>query len=250
MSSILSNPKRIGAFTSSEIHKLMAAGKGIHGFSAPALAYIKKKNLEIKLKRSISTDAYSRSMAWGNFMEKRVFDLLGTEYKKTTNTTVSHPTIKGWAGSCDLIITGEKIAEIKCYQPENFAQYVDALLTKDIEIIKDSHPAEYWQAVSNAVINNVPVAELICYMPYEDEMEAIRDMVDNLDATDQWKYRFIVESENSDLAVLPNDSYYTSFNRFEFIVPQEDIEALTKRVRLAISMLTPIEELTTVIIKN
>ena len=237
MGRITENKERIGSFTSSEIYKLIKKGTGKNEFSAPGLTYIEEKQLEIKLGRSIGVDAYSQAMAWGSFMELYVFSLIGTEYIITSNETDAHPTIKGWAGSKDLIVLGKKVSDIKCYQPKNFAQYTNALLKCDVENIKNNFPKEYWQLVSNAIINDVPNAEAITFMPYESELEDIREMAANYDGGDQWKYRFIAEADKSALPYLPDGGYYKNLNIFEFEISLEDKIILTERVKLAIKEL-------------
>jgi hypothetical protein len=74
-------------------------------------------------------------------------------------------------------------------------------------------------------------------MPYESELEEIREMAENYDGNDQWKYRFIAESHKSALPYLPNKGYYKNLNIFEFKVPEEDKKALTERVLMAIQLL-------------
>jgi len=235
--SITENKARIGSFTSSEIYKLIKTGTKGKEFSAPGLTYIQEKQIELRLQRSITTDSHSNAMAWGTFMEQYVFSLIGIEYKITSNVTDVHPTIKGWSGSKDLIQEGVKISDIKCYQPKNFALYADALASKDLERIKAEFPKEYWQLVSNAIINEVPKAEAILFMPYESELEEIKAMALAYEGADMWKYRFIYESDKSALPYIPDGGHYSNLNTFEFEVPQSDIDLLTERVELAIKYL-------------
>lgn len=230
------NINRIARFTSSQISKLMTNGKGVHGLGAPALTYIEEKNLEIKLGRSIKTEVYAKDAAWGTFLEQYVFHLLPFGYEWTGTKTDMHPTIKCWSGSTDFK-AGSLIAELKCYQPKKFAQYTDALLSKDIDLIKKEFPDEYWQLVSNAIINQVDIAEAITFMPYRSQLPELREMAENYDGPDQWKYRFIAEGEDCDLAYLPDNGYYQNLNRFSFEVPKADKEALTERVLLAEKLL-------------
>lgn len=230
------NKNRIARFTNSQIYKLMTNGKGVHGFGAAAITYIEEKNLEIKLGRSIKTETYAKDMAWGNFLEQYVFHLLPFGYEWTGTKTDSHPIINCWSGSSDFKFTGG-IAELKCYQPKNFAQYTDALLSKDIQLIKKDFPEEYWQMVGNAIINGVDIAEAITFMPYRSQLPELREMAENYDGPDQWKYRFIAEGEDCDLAYLPDGGYYKNLNSFQFEVPKEDKEALTERVLLAEKLL-------------
>lgn len=234
---MVENQNRVVNFTSSQIWKLMTNGKAANTIGAPGRTYIEEKKIEMRMGRSIHIESYSRSMAWGNFLEARVFDLLEFGYELTSDKTDLHPTISGWSGSKDLIVPAKKIADIKCYEPKNFAQLTDVIIAGDLEKFKEEFPQEYWQLVSNAIINQVPVAETITYMPYFSELEILRDMAENYDGEDQWKYRFIAESPSAALAYLPDGGYYKNLNRFEFTVPQADIDALTARVMMAKGLL-------------
>lgn len=231
--SITENKERVGRFTSSKIHLLVKSGRAKKDkFTVQGYSYIEAKRYERKLKKSIDIEKYSRAMAWGKFLEMYVFSLIGLEYKIDSLSTV----IKNeyWAGSTDLLVGGIKVADIKCYEPLKFCKYSEALMRGDIELLKKNFEQEYWQLVSNAIINKTPKAEAICFMPYESELEEIRKMADNYDGADQWKYRFIVESPKSELAYMPNDSEYKNINTFEFEVPQEDKDFLTQRVEDAV----------------
>lgn len=160
--SITENKERVGNFTSSNIYKLIKIGsrpmtddelkahkeanpksrkRNIDaGFSDAGLTYIDDKRIESRLQRSIEIESYSRSMAWGNFMEMYVFSQIGMEYEITSADTDLHPEIKGWSGSKDLIVEGVKISDIKCYEPKNFAKYTDALYSKDVNRIRAEFP--------------------------------------------------------------------------------------------------------------
>jgi hypothetical protein len=232
------NINRIGNFTSSEIYKLMTTGRDGKSIGAPGLTYIEEKRIERKLGRSISMDVNNRSMLWGKFMEKRVFDLLPFGYVLCSTNTTLHTSIKEWAGTPDLIFPGKKISDIKCFEPKNFAQFADVLAEKDHELFKSEYPKEYWQLISNAIIAGVDKAEAILYMPYLSELEAIREMAEMYDGEDQWQYMFIANSPASQLPYLPDNGYYKNLITFEFTVPLADIEALHERVRMAVQILT------------
>lgn len=240
---MIANKERNASVTSSKSHVLMAKGKGLHGFSVPALTYIEERKIERKLGRSCSTDNPNKTMLWGLFMEMRVYELIGGEefsgYRKESTTSIVHPKYKHWAGSPDLV-GDDKIGDIKCYQPKNFALFTDMLMQKDVALFKDEFPEEYWQLISNAAISGVKKAEAISYMPYESELDKIKEMADYLEGEDQWKYKFISDaiSYNRDsIAYLPDGGYYKNLNRFEFIVPPGDIKLLEERVKLALSMI-------------
>jgi len=247
----MNNIERIGHVTSSRIHLLCAKGRSkspITGntWSSGALTYFEEKRIERKLGRTIDTGAYSRPAAWGNFLELIVFDKLGIEYKIESQMSTEHPDeeFKGvWSGSADLIAPSVKIGEIKCYQLKKFAQYSDAILKKDIQNIKDNFAQEYWQMVSNAIINKVEKAEAISFAPYESQLPELREWADNYEGADKWKYRFISEEPAENLALLKDKGHYQDINMFEFTVPQEDIEFLTEKVRLAKLEITHLEKL-------
>lgn len=229
--SITQNEARVGAFTSSQIYRLM-------GSDRVRSTYIEEKRIEKRLGRSIELDKYSRPMAWGTLLETRVFDLLGLEYTPVGNDTVVHPEIPEWAGSADLIapMLG-KISEVKCYEPKKFCQYTDALLSGDINHLRSDFAEEYWQMVSNAILNGMAYAEAITYMPYQSELQEIRDLAADYPYADPWKYRFIYESQDYELAYLPDGGYYKNLNIFCFEVPGEDIKVLTERVKSAVELL-------------
>ena len=227
------NEIRNGNFTSSQIFRLC-------GTPSVAKTYIAKKNIERRLNDSIEGEAYSQAMAWGNFLEQRVHDLLGFDYILCSDETDQHPTIKTWVGSKDFVVPWKRISELKCYQLENFVLYTDALISRDIELLKKEFTKEYWQGVSNAIINQVPNAELISYCPFESELPEIVEMARDYIGSDMWKYRFIYE--NTSLPCIKNDGYYNNLNRFEFEVPKEDIEFLTNKVIEYSKQLTPFYE--------
>ena len=174
-------------------------------------------------------------MAWGHFCEVHVDRLVGPDYVLESDNTVKHPTIEGWAGSPDLIVPEIKIAEIKCYEPKNFGLLAECMLQESVTLLKQQFPAEYWQMVSNACIMEVDRAELILFMPYKAELQTLREMAEAYEGSDQWKYRFIFEAPDCELAHLPDGGYYDHLIRFEFEVPVEDKKLLTEKVISAIN---------------
>lgn len=232
---ITENKNRIGNFTSSEIWKLMKEGKTKGSFGAPALTYIQEKKFERKIKRSLDVEAESKPMKWGKFLESRVHNLLPLSYKHVYDETLMHEIIDCWSGSPDEISIPEStVCDVKCLQPKKFCETVDdltdAIAKNDISIFRDNHPDKYWQLTSNAIITGMQNIELIVYMPYESELQEIRDSVADYDGDDQWKYRFIAESDKSELAYLPNDSEYKNLNIFRFALDQKDAALLTQTV--------------------
>ena len=246
----MNNIERVAHITSSKIHLLCANGRSkspITGntWSSGALTYFEEKRIERKLGRCLDTGGYSRPAAWGIFMEMIVFDHLGLEYKIESKDSTEHPDKEFkdiWSGSRDLIVPNVKIGEIKCYQLKKFAQYTDVItlpitktftLKHKIENFKKEFAQEYWQLVSNAILNKVDKAEVLSFAPYESELPGIREWAENYEGADKWKYRFISEEEPENLALLKDNGHYKNLNMFEFTVPKEDIEFLTEKVRLA-----------------
>ena len=235
----MNNSNRWGKFTSSNVYKLIKlSAKG--EFQAPGLTYIEEKAIERKMKSCLDGGAHTQSLAWGNFCELVVYSILGTEYQISSKDTTPHPIHgKYWSGSKDLFTENaitkkmESVGEIKCYQKKNFALYTDCILKKDIELLKEQFPKEFWQIVSNCCIEGVDIGEAITYMPYVSEAEEIREMAFEYEGEDKWKYRFIYELPIKDLPFLPNDGYYKNINKFAFIVPDEDKKLLEERIILA-----------------
>lgn len=226
--SILSNENRNGNFTSSQIWKLTSLAKNQKDFGKPALTYIQEKIYERKLKRSISTDAETRPTIWGKFLEPRVHNLLGLDYEHVNDVTLRHSKYPFWVGSPDFRKT-KLVADSKCPQPKAFCELVENC-SKGIETFKAQHEDFYWQLVSNACITNSDKIELIVYMPYEDELDEIREVAMNYDDYDQYKYRFIYESSKHQLAYLPNNSEYKNLNIFTFPLIEEDAKFLETKV--------------------
>jgi hypothetical protein len=246
--SILENKIRVGAFTSSEIHRLMSNNKQGTAFGAPGISYIAEKNLERKLGRSLDLGKGSNATLWGQFLEQRVHDLMPVGYELMSKVTMPHPEYKDiWVGSQDNVVREEScVCDTKCYEPQKFAEYNDALIkakaTGDLSEWKKDYAKEYWQLISNACIWGFKYIEVILYMPYESELVEIKQAAIDYEDTDQWKYRFIYETDNSGLAYLPDgNAYYKNLNVYRFEAPEADKEALKERVLLAAKELIPVQ---------
>tara|TARA_R110002110_G_scaffold63670_2_gene176708 strand:+ start:2057 stop:2782 length:726 start_codon:yes stop_codon:yes gene_type:complete len=231
--SIVEKKARVGRFTSSKIHLLIKEGRAKDAlFTAGGMTYIEEKADEKMLCRCGDMGISGRSAMWGLFMEQYVFNgFVSTEYKIMADEPVIYDDYL--AGSTDLIVDGVKVSDIKCFEPKKFCKYVRMINAKDVERFKKDFPSEYWQLVSNAIINNVPNAEAIAFMPYEDELEEIQYLAANYDGADQYRYRFINESQKHELPYIPNESKMENYNAFEFVVSEEDKKHLLERVELA-----------------
>jgi len=228
---ILSNPARIGSFTSSEIYNLLKKDRSGKGFGVPALTYIEERNMARRLGRSLTTETNARPTTWGKCLEPFAFQKLGFDYELVSDVTITHPDIPYWCGSPDLI--GENIVgDIKCPMTlKSFCQFIDAFNfapDNPMPIIRGEHPSGeqyYWQLVSNAILTNSDYAELIVYVPYRSDLPEIR-----LTAMDNKAFKWIEYAEDYELPWLIESGHYQDINIIHFAVPQSDKELLTNAV--------------------
>jgi hypothetical protein len=235
---------RVARFTSSKISVLMLDGKGKYGFGAGAITYINQKAMELELGRGISLPVHKWEMCWGKAWEVWVHWQLGGDYELVIDKTTINSKMPFHSGSEDfqVKIDGGCISELKCYQLENFYKYSKCLMKQDIEFFKNDFPSEYWQIVSNSLIHNTKFGEAISFMPTEENLIEMRQLIEETDYVekhlkdDPWKYRFIIERDLYDLPFIPAHSDFSSMTKFRFEVPLKDkmklIERLTKANKL------------------
>ena len=228
MADILDNKNRYGCITSSQSYLIMGAPK-------PKATYLEKLRFERKLKRSVDLGKSTNSTNWGLFLEQFVHKALSIEYITDAQTTINHPFIPYWKGSPDTTAPSlNVVADIKCFEPLNFCQYLDCLErtkeSNDLEIFKKEFSKEFWQLISNSILTKMSKIQVILYMPYEKDMEDIRNEAAAYDDYDAYKYRFIYELPNNKLACLPDDSEYKDLNIFTF----DNIESYQKELTNAV----------------
>lgn len=230
---MINNVARIGNFTSSEIYNLMSEGKKGE-WGKPCYTYIEECNMERRLGRSLTDEVYARPLTWGKLLESRVFDLLGLQYTITSSHTIKHPTLP-WAGSPDGRMNNA-ICDFKCPMTlKSFCSLVDPMSANPelaVAAIRDNHKdgnKYYWQLVSNACLTNSDYAELIVYMPYESELEEIKEIAN----TGQPEHYWIWQALENELPFLKDNGEYSNINILRFRVYDYDKEALHKRVKEA-----------------
>ena len=226
---------RAGRFTSSKIAALMSNGKVKGTFGKPALTYIKEKLFETKLGRRLDNETNARATSWGNLVEDIAFEQLSTGYKKVSQETIQHPTIENWSGSPDLIKydDGLTVGDIKCPMTlKSFCTFYECENIDEVREMHDDGEKYYWQLVSNSILLGTKCAELIIYVPYQDELETIREAARNYDG-DQNKIAWINWANDEDLPYLIRGIYYKNIKVIRFEVPQSDKDALTERVNAA-----------------
>lgn len=243
---ILNSPHRIGNFTSSNIHKLLTKNKSGDGFGVPALTYIRERNMERMLGRSLSNEINSRETSWGNLLEAIVFEILGTEYTYTSQKTMTHPTIPYWRGSADGIkeVQERAVFDIKCtFTLSSFLGlvlplYIGCSGFEAMKMIRNGfeyngmkYPAHadadkyYFQLVSNAIINGCDYAELIVFCPYKSELQEIY-----LLAQDKPEMKWLSYASDNEVPSLPDGGRFKNINIISFKIPQEDKDMLTECV--------------------
>ena len=127
-------------------------------------------------------------------------------FKSSGTKTIQHPKYNFWVGSPDNINELDKIVgDTKAYERKAFCEYADSILTNDITVLKDNHIQEYWQMVSNAAILGFTKIQPFLFIPYREELRIIRDEAEKYDGADQWKYKFIFDSEDNQLPLEFND---------------------------------------------
>lgn len=242
MSTIHNNTVRVGKFTSSGISSVMKVNRKGDGFGTPALTYIQEKAIERMLTRGLGKESSARPLSWGKLVESRVFDLLGIEYKISSQETIQHTKHKFWCGSPD----GEKfegertvVFDIKCpITLKSFFQLIEPRLfgldgTDAINYIRENHDsgeAYYWQLVSNACLTYSDHAELIVYCPYKNELDTIRELASLYEGDDQYIYKWIAFSHDDELPYIPEESRVKNIYTIRFKIPQADKELLEKKI--------------------
>ena len=261
----MNNELRYGRFTSSKIVALMSEGtrpmtdeemaaykhkepKGkkkniVGGFGAPALKYIKQKGMERRLGRRIDVENNARPLQWGKCVESIAFEKLGTAYRMCSNDTIVHPQYDYWSGTPDMIKytpDGNVVCDIKCpITLESFCDFIDSYEENGIQGVRNNHAdgeTYYWQLVSNAILTGCRRAELVIYMPYESELQEVKDNAE------LFSYQWIVFAHELELPYLIEGGHYKNINVLAFDIPQEDMDLLTANVVKANEMIeTPLK---------
>jgi hypothetical protein len=160
-------------------------------------------------------------------------------HTSSIHETIVHPTLSYWAGSPDGV-TEDSVMDIKCpltikswvslTQGENIYGMVDGFTVQGREFSGNTYGDKYyWQLVSNAILTGKKFAELIVFMPYQEQLEAIRSEAD-FQGINWIKY-----STDDELPYVGKQHKNITTIRFE--VPQKDIDTLTEAVTEAGKML-------------
>lgn len=231
---------RVARITSSKVSLLLVDGMQEYGFGAGAITYLNGKKKELEFGRGLELPVNKWELLWGKMFEPYVHWQLGNEYEMIVDQTTIHPKYPQWSGSQDFNILkdGVKIgiSELKCYQMSNHYDYVKVLQSGNIDVFRKEYKSEYYQIVSNCIIHGVDIGEAIAFMPTQEQLEEIRDLLENTDYVekqlkdDPWKYRQFYEKDLWDLPFIPEHSDFPSMVKFRFNVPVEDKILITKKV--------------------
>lgn len=241
--SIILNTNRPGNFSSSNAYKLLSTDRSGKNFGKPALTYIEEKNMERELGISIETEADARPLQWGRLCEEAAFNLIGTNYTLTSDVTLTHPEYDFWVGSKDGH-TEDAVMDLKCpitkkswfklVAGENIYSMIDGFTRNGAPYSEHSDGEKYyWQLVSNAIISGKKFAELIVFIPYKAELEAIR-----IEAKFQG-INWIAYSTDEEMPFINEGGKFKNITTIRFEVPQKDIDLLTAKMIEASQLLIP-----------
>ncbi len=242
-----------------------------------ALTYIGQTLMERRLGKKVDSDAFSRPTTWGKLIEWHVQQKkLGLEYSLMGTDVLINPDLNYHRGSPDCI-KENTVCDIKGpFTLNSFCLLVDPLYfgltgmdamnairfgfySKNgkgyLEEQEDSfkhqpHPdgnKYYFQLVSNSILAKAKYAELIVYVPSEEEVKnqdeadenSLKHSAYNYDGGDQNQFTWIEHLNSYDqLPYLTKDSKYESKNIINFLVPEEDKLFLMERINMAGKYLT------------
>lgn len=248
---------RTGRITSSEISDLMTKSTNPTMPGAPFYSYVQDCIMERFFKQRLDNETDVLALSWGRLCEKVVHNNLPLNYIFHSDVTLVNPEIKDHCGSPDGSKNrGNKIhtvTDIKCpLTRKSFFHLIAPLYVFDgikakrrkkkmngneaMRYIRDNHKdgdKYYWQLVSNACITGAKWAELIVFMPYYEELEAIRAYNANLDEPNY----LVFGAKDEKLPFIYRQSGVKNLNIIRFEVPEEDKQFLKERVKLAVQLI-------------
>jgi len=224
-------------------------------FGEKALSYIKEKNYERLLGRSIQNDSNARPLLYGKLAEDYVLkNILGPEWTIdaesgiSSENTLTHPAIPFWVGTPDCKKEGKDgltIGELKApYTMLSWCRFAEC---KTMEEVRENHPdgeTYYWQMISHAALTGARFGEFLVFCPYKWELAKIREWADNNWPGDPNKVAFINFSADNDLPWIEDGGTYNHLHTIRFEINPDHVKDLTERVLLAGTMLIERKETT------
>lgn len=256
--------ERKAYFTSSKIHMLMTDGsrpmtpeekqifqdnggdkrkKNCFDYGKPFYTYVQSKIFERMVGRSLNNEARAKSLDWGYLCEQIAHDEIGLEYQLVSKKRYTHLDL-AWSGMPDGIVESEDnrvVTDIKCpFTLNSFMSLYYLIYDSNpdtwAEVLKENKPEWYWQLISNSILANASICELILFMPKRSMLQEIR-----LESEKSGKYYFH-KKDDYELPWTADESFIDTVTYIRFDAPKEDQEALTARVEAADKLLNPITE--------
>jgi hypothetical protein len=219
--------ERKANFTSSSIWRLAVPGRKNGEPSANFYSYVEEKKAEIIAGRTLSNEARSTSLDWGNMCES-----LAQRYK--------HEDLP-WSGMPDGLKGPDVVTDIKSpwtlasfmavYMPIFHTGKIKPEETTVSELLKKSKKEWYWQLISNSILTKRTVCELILFMPKRKLLEEIRAISQN-----SGKYYFHNKTD-FELPWTSENSEINTITKIQFEAPEADVQHLKERVQLAANLL-------------
>lgn len=157
--------KRIGAFTASEIYKLMQDGKAKEKiFSDKGETYILEKVHEL-LSNEPKRDIANFATQWGVENEPKAM----AWYEKLTGQMVDQPhlvehsSIEGFLATPDGLIGKDGLIEIKC--PATGTNHIEHCFITTDEYFKKVHKEYYWQIQAQLLITGREWCDFVSFDP-------------------------------------------------------------------------------------
>jgi len=225
------------------------------------ITYINETNVERILGRAITNESDARPLMYGKLCEPFFFQKLPNSYRLSSAEVMVHPTIDWWSGSPE----GEKFGEEKRIGFEmkspstlsSFTRLVDPFyrglrgmdainaIRKDwidpmTGLKRKAHKdgEKYFiQMISNAVLLDVDVFELIVSVPYKDDLTKLKVTSDDHEKKDGVARFFWAEDDS--LPWIHRGGYYQDITIIRFDVPQEEKNKLTELMIAAGTYLKP-----------
>lgn len=242
MNEVRENVKRVGNITSSGCGAMMTNGKQELGLGKPAITYLEERNMERQMQLPLDVEKTAKPLSWGKCCEGRIFDIIGEEYELVSEDSITHHTIDYWAGTPDAkkheMDGSLTVAEFKC--PITRKSFMTCYNCNTIEEVREKHSdgEDYFQQiVSNAILVKAKFAELIVYMPYESELDAIVEAAKRMPEKKLYQYFWIANANYEELPYLKDLGPIQNIKVIRFEVKEADKVALTNRVKLCGNLL-------------
>lgn len=254
---------RIGNVTSSDVVDITKNGVGADTVGATFFSYVEDCRTERFAKQNISKEVDVFAMAWGKLCEIPVHKKLSSDYKFQSDKTIAHPKIAGLVGTPDgekykvilKALEKDAVTDIKCPTTiKAFISLISGLYNFDgvDATVKDASEIDfdevvkkfrkkardgekfYQQLVSNSCIVGTEFAELIVFMPYFDDLEAIK----LYNTTLKEPYFKVEQKKIEELPFITPESGLMDVNIIRFKVPVIDKQFLEMRARMATELIS------------